>query len=189
MEIQGVHITGTHVSQPCKCIVLILVYRPPRGKSDLASLKIQEYIKSIPNYDRKEIFLLGDFNWDVSLERGSGMDFVDDMLNEFGLKQLILCPTRIGANRASILDLVLTNAKNILRAGCLSCTPSDHYPVFCIKKREKVNIEYVEIRKRKMCEYNLDFFSNRLKDLDWSIINLLQDVNEMWNMLYNGIIF
>lgn len=189
VEIQGVHINGTFGPQPCKCIVLILVYRPPRGNSLDASTRIQNYIRGIPNYDKKEIILLGDFNWDVSIDNGFGFEFVGDMLNEFGLTQLIKCHTRIGLNRASTLDLILTIVNNVLKSGCLDRTPSDHYPTFMIKRREQLVIERIEVRNRKMSDYDLDIFAHKLINIDWSILDLLEDVNEMWDMIYKGLIF
>lgn len=110
-------------------------------------------------------------------------------MNEFGLIQLINCPTRTGQNRASVLDLILTNANNVLRAGCLSRTSSDHYQVYLIKKRGKVVPDRIEIRKRKMVNYDSDTLAQLLMDIDWSILDLLHNVDEMWNMVYKGIIY
>lgn len=58
-----------------------------------------------------------------------------------------------------------------------------------VKKREKVLHELVEIRKRKMADYDVDIFCQKLINLDWSIIDLLSDVNETWDMIYKGILF
>lgn len=68
---------------------------------------------------------------------GPGFTFAEDIAIEFGLIQLINCPTRTGASSDSIIDLIFTNTKNVLNAGCLDHISSDHYPIYMIKKREK----------------------------------------------------
>lgn len=190
VEIQGVHLNGNLHTQSCRCIVLLLVYRPPRGNSEEACNKIKNYMRSIPNLDKKDIILLGDFNWDVgSKSNGAGNIFVEDIMNEFGLIQLIRSPTRIGPNSATTIDLIFTNINNIFSSGCLNCISSDHYPIYIIKKREKILQERVEIRKRKMVDYDVAVFSDKLINLDWSVLELLQDVDEMWDMIYKGLLY
>lgn len=75
--------------------------------------------------------------------------------------------------------------KNVYKAGVVNYNLSDHLPIFIIKKREKVVCEYEYIYKRN---YDLKADSEILQKLDWSVINLLEDVNIAWSMLYKGIL-
>lgn len=154
VEIQGLLINGEG-TRPQKQIALVMVYRPPRGSSMLACTKIKDYIQSITNIQRKEIVLVGDFNWNVRVDHSSCLGHVEEIATEFGLKQLINCATRVGTNSASTIDLMFSNITNIYRVGCLTGTCSDHYPTFLIKKRIKPVIDTVEIRRRKMSRCNI----------------------------------
>lgn len=53
IEIQGVHLNGTMGPQPCKSIIIILVYRPPRSNPLEASTRLKDYITNIPDYEKK----------------------------------------------------------------------------------------------------------------------------------------
>lgn len=80
--------------------------------------KLSSYIHGIRDIDKKDIILLGDFNWNAGSNGGNGSEFIEEIAFEFGLKQIIECPTRTGSNCQSIIDLIFTNASNILRSGC-----------------------------------------------------------------------
>lgn len=58
-----------------------------------------------------------------------------------------------------------------------------------VKKHMKMPHDRVEIRKRKMADYDVDLFGHRLKNIDWSIIDLLNDVDEVWDMIHKGLLF
>lgn len=49
IEIQGINILGPLNLNSCRCIALIVVYRPPRGNSHDACAKLIEYVRSIHN--------------------------------------------------------------------------------------------------------------------------------------------
>lgn len=176
-------------TQPQRKILLVLVYRPPRGNSNSACSKIKKYLGDVHDYHKMEIILLGDFNWNVKVEHSTGLDCVMEIATEFGLEQLISCATRIGPNSETVIDLIFSNVANVHSAGCLDTTFSDHYPTYIVKKRIKLNLEKVEIRKRKMSSYDAETFGMKLKDLDWSILGLLNNVNDMWNMIYLALIY
>lgn len=189
VEIQGIHIKGTVGAQICRCILLVLVYRPLGGNSHNACAKIMEYIQNVGDLDKKEIILLGDFNWNALDSEGIGSKCIDDIATEFNLEQIIKCPTRIGSNCQSAIDLIFTNVRNILRHGCLESILSDHYPIFMVKKRAKVNTAKVEVRKRRRSGYDKDMFGDKLRQLDWSLLDVLEDVDTMWEMIYMGLLY
>lgn len=189
VEIQGVHIGGGNEQHPQKQILLVVVYRPPRGNSRIACDKIKSFVYSVDNLLKKEIILVGDFNWNCGVEQGVGLNFVGEIETDLGLEQLINCPTRIGSNSESTIDLVFSNITNILGVGCLTGTFSDHFPTYLIKKRSKVNVEMVEVRRRNMRKYDRDVFCEKIEKLDWSLLDILVDVNEMWIMIYKAIVY
>lgn len=48
---------------------------------------------------------------------------------------MINSPTCITSTRNSILDVIMTDMKNIAQYGCVNCNISDHLPGFVVKKR------------------------------------------------------
>lgn len=189
VEIQGIHIKGNVNSHACRCIALVLVYRPPRGNSEVACQRIKDFINGITDLDKKDLILFGDFNWDAGDDSSLGVTFIEDIVSEFGLVQLIRSTTRVGRSRESTIDLIFANTNNILSVGCLSYLSSDHYPIYMVKKRLQPSGDRTEIRKRKMSDYNLETFGHNLAALDWSTLDLLTDVNLMWDMIYRGLLF
>lgn len=189
VEIQGVHILGPNGPQKCRCIVLIVVYRPPKGNSANACAKILNFVHNIHDISRKDIILLGDFNWNAEDSDGHGTGFIDEISSEFELNQIIKCPTRIGLQSQTIIDLIFTNIGNIAKYGCLDCVMSDHYPIYLVKKRVKTNTARVEVRRRKKTNYDREVFKQKLLDLDWSLLDVLDDVDVMWGMIYKGLMY
>lgn len=74
--------------------------------------------------------------------------------------------------------------KNVYQVGVINYNLSDHLPIFIIKKRERVTNEYEYIHKRAFKNYDADIFGETLAELDWTIIDLLEDPNTAWSMLY-----
>lgn len=57
-----------------------------------------------------------------------------------------------------------------------------------VKKRAKVNTDHVKVQKRKMSGYDKDLFGDKLRQLDWSLLDVLEDVDIMWGMIYKGLL-
>lgn len=134
--------------------------------------------------DSGETVLLGDLNWDCT----ESNEYITELSDSLGLEQLISGPTRFSSTRSSLLDVILTNIKNVYQQGSVICNLSDHLPVFVIKKRITEPSVYENIYKRSFRQYDSTDFMDRLCDLDWTVINELEDVDLAWNMLYLGIL-
>lgn len=132
IEMQSVTIMGRNDFQRHKHIVVILIYRPPNGNSNRACELLREYIKGIAEYEKKEIVIMGDLNWDMNDIEGIGKKLVADIADEFDLTQQIKQPTRVTQRCSTLIDIILTNMKNIAYSGCLSYQISDHCPVYIV---------------------------------------------------------
>lgn len=133
VEIQSVTLTGERVvGQNMKQIEVILIYRPPRGNDREALRLIFEFISKIHDVEKKDLLIMGDLNWDYLNTQGLGIKMIDELTYEMGLVSHISLPTRVSSCRDSLLDLMLSNMKNIFDAGCLDYALSDHYPVYRI---------------------------------------------------------
>lgn len=188
IELQGICITGNGQPHAQKKIFLLLAYRPPSGDSARAVEIILNKVHDLGNIPNPEILILGDLNWDCIDENSSSLCFVEEICDELDLKQIIKTATRISYNRNTLLDVILTNMKNIACVGCINVNLSDHLPVFVSKKRLSGPVEFDYINKRSLRNYDVDMFSERLSDLVWSIVDLLYDVNKAWEMSYKGVL-
>ena len=185
IEFQFVQIAGAN----CKRILLINSYRPPSGNPDVGCELLTASLQKVNDLHKYEVVVVGDLNLDCSNSRYESCKKIDNFCNEFGLKNYIDIPTRTTANSSTILDVILTNIRNVNSWGVLNYNISDHNPVFLIKKRTKdiKNNEWIEGRSYKY--YDRELLMRNLKDLDWSILPLLKDPNEAWEMIYKAILY
>ena len=120
-----------------KVITICLLYIPPNPDPKYIS-DLTEYLNSLRHTEN--LIILGDLNLpDVNWDSFSGMSFISSSLCEefFNLNfcQLVTEPTH---NRGNLLDVILTNASELIDKVCVSSTlpldlSSDHYIVkFCI---------------------------------------------------------
>lgn len=188
VEIQCISLQGKKdTTQTFKSIIIVLIYRPPNSNSRLACNCIKEYITQIQDLEKKELIIVGDLNWDCLDPKSIGASIINEISIEFGLVQHITSPTRWSKGKASLLDIIMSNINNFLLSGCLNKCLSDHNPVFIVKKRKKTHRQYEYRYCRQYKLFDSIIFQNKLESLDWSIYDLLTDVDEMWSMLYNGI--
>ena len=84
-------------------------YRPPNTDISMFSAKMNEILEILES-EKKEIYLLGDFNINLLNynSHGKTKEFLD-MMYSFNIYPLITKPTRISANRASLIDNIYTN--------------------------------------------------------------------------------
>ena len=117
-----------------KVITICLLYIPPNSDP--------KYISdlSTPLCHTENLIILGDLNLpDVNWGSFSGMSFISSSLCEeffnLNFSQLVTEPTH---NKGNLLDVILTNASELIDKVCVSFTlpldlSSDHYIVkFCI---------------------------------------------------------
>lgn len=188
VEIQSVELLGKKDGQEHKTILIVLVYRPPNSNGPAASNAIREYVLKVDKFEKKEIVIMGDMNWDVTDDSSSGIKYVTDLADHFGLTQVITMPTRITNSSSTIIDVIMTNIKNLAFTGCINYRISDHYPVFIVKKRLSNARVYEHVYKRSFKSYDKDIFQENLQDLDWSLLDLLE-VDEMWQMVVNAMLY
>ena len=105
-------------------------------------------------------------------------------MKKHGLNQKINTITRPNRNGSSCLDLILTNCPFVKTSGTLDDFVSDHYTVYCIRKKAKENKECIMKTARNYRNYNQDNFENLLKGKDWNYYDFLVDPNLQWNFIY-----
>lgn len=120
----------------------------------------------------RECILLGDFNTNVQLspKNSTQVNALYNFNQLFGLKQLIVEPTRVCIDSKSTLDLIIvSDQENICQSGLLNIGFSDHMVTYCTCKKSKILLEpgnnYMKVRPMK--QYSKERFVEVLGNLDW----------------------
>jgi hypothetical protein len=113
------------------------------------------YLNQIVFSDR-ECILLCDFNTNVLLspKKSTLVNALYNFNQLFGLKQLIVEPTRVCIDTKSTLDLIIvSDQENICQSGVLNIGFSDHMVTYCTRKKSKILLEpgnkYMKVRSMK----------------------------------------
>jgi exonuclease III len=126
--------------------LLITVYSPhKKHELELVRYLCKVYDNEIGQY--KEILCMGDINIDLSLP---GTHFQNDIIDVYGLSNLIVPPTCHKSNRSTLLDLILvTNKRFYLDSLNINYAYSDFHNITgCItrmhlQKQEPRKITYI----------------------------------------------
>ena len=74
--------------------------------------------------------ILGDLNLDYLETTLDSHKLLASIEEEFTLKQIIQTCTRIHRHGSTLIDVILTNVKNIYASGCINYNVSDHLPIY-----------------------------------------------------------
>ena len=150
-----------------KGILICSIYRPPNDNGFLEKLE-SSLSKINPG---SEIHILGDLNIDFSRPLSPLMSRYTEILNFYGLEQLVTEPTRITPTSSSIIDHVVTNVRDMIRAsGTVVVGFSDHLITFSSRCFAKV-ISSPDVKKvRSMKSYSKESFVSELAKIDWSSV-------------------
>ena len=164
-----------------KPILISTWYRPPDTPTAIFD-NFKEFIGKMDSTGY-EIFLLGDFNTDVTPNvNTSNSNKLKAIFSTFGLEQLITEPTRVTLNSSTLIDLCVTNTPTkIVNSGVLHLGISDHSLIYMTykAKSERSGKRIIEIRSMK--KFRKEQYLSDLKQQNWADINLNSDPNEMWS--------
>ena len=154
-----------------KNVLIGVIYRPP-NQSVQSFLDILEDILNIIYKEKKDIYLMGDFNinlFDINSCQ-SVNDFLDLLMIHF-LYPMIHCPTRITDRSCTLIDNIFTNNLDESWSGTILSDISDHLPVFLINKKQCINNENNSYFKRDMNDDNINKFMQLIFNSDWSVFS------------------
>ena len=87
-----------------KLILIGACYRPPKDNRFYS--KLEDQLSNLPHFIHQEMYLLGDFNTDVSANRNISLrKSLNRFMRTFCFTQIIDCHTRITSYFASILEI------------------------------------------------------------------------------------
>lgn len=91
------------------------------------------------------------------------------LLQSHGCSSVISVPTRVTHGASTCLDLFITNVSTVItKAGVLSCSLSDHMPIFfCLKRHTKKKTQRLS-PSQLITPNRLESFRTRVQLLNWS---------------------
>ena len=163
-------------------MMITCVYRPPRGNIGNCA-NFLETIMLMPENIGREKWILGDLNVDFLERNNVRMDPLKHIIKENGFAQLIKTHTRLNRNGGSCLDWIITDSAYVHECGVLHDLLSDHFPIFCVRKKSRENIkrEWKMIRIYK--NYDRDAFVNLLNHSDWNQFELESNPDVLWDII------
>jgi len=165
-----------------KSVIIGVIYKPP----DTDVLKFNENIDSILKIitkERKPCYIMGDFNINLlKHSMHSPTKHFIDMLLSHGFFPLINKPTRITTESVTLIDNIFTNVHDPQAvSGIWTVDISDHLPILTIlPNRQVIRKSKRKLNKRLFTQENINKFKHDLQMQDWSKLDNIQDVNDMY---------
>ena len=158
-------------------------YRPPQGnKTNFINYLLDKVQPTIKNINKKEVFLIGDFNIDLKNKDNIGRMLLDTM-KICNLSQKINVSTRLCGKKCTLLDHIYTNSCNIIGQGTGPLNISDHLLIYVTRKKVCNKQKKVFTEGRKLNNNKLPEFLDNVKNENWENFFNATTVNEAWNEL------
>ena len=177
LEITEIENLWIEIKVNTKHVLLGTFYRPPNSSSSVLE-KIEQSIDLATDSRIPTLAIAGDFNLDFTTNVSS--KFLN-ILNSYGLTQIINEPTHFTETSSSLLDLfIVNNASDVTLSGVgdpfLGGNIRYHCPVYCILKFPKPKYKTFQrfIWKYNEGDYNL--LNNKFANFDWTSVEN-DDVN------------
>ena len=167
-------------------LLIICVYKPPTGKIENCIMFLKEII-SDSKLSKREVWILGDFNVDILKRNDPKVISIHEFCKKSGLNQLVKDITRPNKGGGSCIDLIMSNCPFISVIGVANDYISDHYTIFCVRKKSRENKECILKTVRNYRRYDEDIFENLLKSKNWALYGTLIDLNLQWSFIYENV--
>ena len=101
----------------------------------------------------------------------------------FGLKQLIIVPTRVTTGSSTIIDQVLASfPKRVTQSGVIDIGLSDHQLIYCTRKISRIKTgSHKQIKFRSFKHYTIDLFKQELSKSNFPNYRNFNDINKAYN--------
>ena len=158
------------------------LYKPPSVKNQVFTAEMQtlcDFISS--NYDHA--LYLGDLNFDLQSEEKSRA--LKDIMCLFDLQNLITKPTFLSNHGESLIDVALTNSKQLFRhSDALECEASDGHSLISVVLREHLPRRLPkEVTYRSFKEFNEETYLRDLSQVPFCVAEVFDDPSDaLWAM-------
>ena len=170
----------------CKNVICGSLYRHPHDTNDIFNdflIHLESCISKIIK-EKKIVYLCGDFNSDLlKYDQTNNYKKIYDLLSSYGIFPMILLPTRVCGNSATIVDNIFTNnIENSLISGNIKTDLSDHYSQFISVQKLKIDYKTITIYKRDYSSFSEKSFRDDVSIQNFN--NNLEDVNKQFQDFY-----
>ena len=177
------------ISQPTisvKDIIIGVIYKPPNTNVETFLSHFIVVLEKLSKENRPS-YLLGDYNIDLLKYNHHSESFLNQLLT-YGFFPKIDRPTRITNTSATLIDNIITDVhdKNLI-SGIWTASVSDHLPIFLSLPHQilkRTPCDRTEI-KRIYSNQNYENFQNMIRDIDWSTVYNIQDINDKYTCFSN----
>ena len=171
-----------------KNVILGVIYRPPNTSIEVFNEKLNEILNQIKRED-KICYMIGDYNINLlnSENHTQTGEFVY-LMSIYAFIPLIVRPTRITANLATLIENIFTNnLENLNNSlnGVLITDISDHFPIFHINRICHVKELDVFMYKRIYNMNNKQAFMQELQEIDWCELCSASGTQESFDLFHN----
>ena len=189
LEDDAVEALWVEIRTKSVAVLVCNVYRPPDARAVwMEDFAVMMEKAALEKMDR---FVLGDFNCNM-LRHDSGALRLEGVALEYGLEQVISCPTRVTETSESMIDLLFTSTPDSIRkVGCKEVALSDHGLIYGIianpKQKQQKCFRYVRCWSR--CD--VDALMSDLGSALWSVMDSLEGIDarwEYWKSLFKQIV-
>lgn len=168
-------------------ILILNVYRPPKGNLSNALDSIRTITNAVDELLRMDCIVMGDFNVDL-LWYSPSVETLKDFFFELDMQQIITTPTRCSPNRDTLIDHCYVRMAYPAERGTIDLELSDHMLIFVAKKKPLVKLEKTKYRGRDLRNFDPVVLYNKLQNHNWGRFYAIACPNRACEYLHSVIL-
>ena len=162
-------------------MLVIGMYRPPGLLKATWEHEINDILRSTQRFE--SIMLIGDLNCDLSQpDKGAkeGKTLMD-LMDVYGLTNLIKVPTRVVVESSSLIDVILTNKpRSILTSGVFDLCLSDFNLIYIVMRLQCPKFSPRTVVKRHFKKYDTGFFLADIATVPFHVAHIFHDPEDVF---------
>lgn len=172
-----------------KKVCLGTVYRPPNTNFNQCMDHLENILVSLlPEFDY--VLFGGDFNVDFLSIGNYNLSLLKNLLNNYGLNQIINQPTRLTETSQTLIDIIVSSCPEIAaNVEVINMEDiSDHCMVNCSIKLIKPKQQILYRTYRDFSKFNYDLFLYDLQTIYWDYIYELDELDDIVDFFSDNVL-
>ena len=141
--------------------LIVCLYKPPKASAEGFTSEIDKILENIDT-NKHDVWIGGDFNLNFAKGADNRIIHVEAIMKSHNMTALIDKCTRPKEDKLSIIDNIITNAKNIIYSNVLPWLLSDHLPIVAVQKKPRNQCVTQVFTGRSYRRYNVDDLQEKL---------------------------
>ena len=169
-----------------KNIICGSLYRHPHNNFKEFFQYLEKSLSSLVK-ENKEIFLTGDFNFDLlKIDTDINTQHFYNLMCSYGFLPHIIHPTRVTQYTATVIDNIFSNnLESEIISGNIHLTLSDHFAQFVSVNRGLIDYKSLNIYKRDYSKFSTSSFRDDVEIQNWNFS--YNNVHDSFKDFYNKI--